>query len=811
MANTTQTQIVREDPAIEAYRLGLLESAKQLADRPVSLPQYQVAGMTGLQNLAAQRAETGVGSFIPFIQAGSGALGAGQTQIQQGAMPALIAATQTMEGAQPVLSQAMNLADLTRALPYQYQQLAQQGLGTAMQTAAGPTQLGVAELQNLARLGATTGGAAGANIQEAVAGLPQQVGMATAGGLSAAQQAAMQTGMASQRLAAGDPRLSFLGAQAGAGVRGVTGQLGQQLGTATAGGLTAAQQGAMQAGLAAGQLAAGDPRLAAIGAQTGAGVRGAVGQLGQQLGAATAGGLTAQQQAAMQAQQAIQGARGITGQAAGQAALAGIMGTEAARQAVSGLGGTGAQFQPGQISEFMSPYEDAAVQQALSDIRRQGQIAQQGIGAQAVGQGAFGGSRQAVAEQELGRNVLEQQARTAAQMRAQGFESAAQRAQQAFESSLGRQQQAAQLTGALGQAGAGTALQAAQLGGQLGLSAEQLAAQTGLQAGQLGLSAQQQAASNAAQLAQSGLSAEQIAAQTGLSVEQARAAAAGQRGQLGLQAAQLGMSAQQQAASNAAQLAQTGLSAEQIAAQTGLSVEQARAAAAGQMGQFGLQTGQLGLSAQQQAASNALAQAQQLAAAQQAAGQMGLAGQAQAGQQFGQAAQLGQGLGSLGLQQAQQMGQLGLQYGQLGQQDVATLGQLAQQQAALGQGLGGLATSAGQLGAQLGTLGLQQASLGELQTKLGQADIDTLMGVGGMQYQQSQAALEAERQSQLQKAYEPYQRVSFLSDIYAKTPSAQQTLSVGTSPAVSPFQQIAGLGIAGLSAAGGAAKAGLFG
>ena len=72
----------------------------------------------------------------------------------------------------------------------------------------------------------------------------------------------------------------------------------------------------------------------------------------------------------------------------------------------------------------MNQYEDAAVQQALRDIQRAGDIQQQGVAAQAVGAGAFGGSRQAVAEQELQRNILEQQGRTAAGMRQQGFESA---------------------------------------------------------------------------------------------------------------------------------------------------------------------------------------------------------------------------------------------------------------------------------------------------------------------------------------------------------------------------------------------------
>jgi len=50
-----------------------------------------------------------------------------------------------------------------------------------------------------------------------------------------------------------------------------------------------------------------------------------------------------------------------------------------------------------------------------------------------------------------------------------------------------------------------------------------------------------------------------------------------------------------------------------------------------------------------------------------------------------------------------------------------------------------------------------------------------------------------------------------LSDIYKGAPTSQQTIAASTAPSVSPAQSILGLGIAGLSAAGGAAKAGLFG
>jgi hypothetical protein len=167
---------------------------------------------------------------------------------------------------------------------------------------------------------------------------------------------------------------------------------------------------------------------------------------------------------------AAERARASTAEAQRQLQEASAFGLESARAGIAGLA-------PGAAMGFMSPFEEAAVQQALADIGRQGQLAQQQVRGQAVQAGAFGGSRQAVAEQELQRNILEQQARTAAQLRAAGFESAANRAMQG-----------AQLTGQLGQIGAGAAAGAAEAGGRLGLSAEQLAQQSALQGGQLGMS-----------------------------------------------------------------------------------------------------------------------------------------------------------------------------------------------------------------------------------------------------------------------------------------------------------------------------------
>lgn len=254
---------------------------------------------------------------------------------------------------------------------------------------------------------------------------------------------------------------------------------------------------------------------------------------------------------------------------------------EVLESALGGIGGGMQGYNPNTAQSFMNPYETQAVNQAMTDIQRAGDVQQAQLNAQAVGAGAFGGSRQGIQQAELDRNVLEQQGRTAAQMRQAGYESAAGRAQQAFE------------------------------------------------------------------------------------------------------------------------------------------------------------------------------------------------------QQQGRALQGGQAIGQLG------------------------------------QGIAGLGTSFGQLnlaaGEGLSQLGLRQASLGQTGSSLASAEQGFLFDLGKQQQAQQQAELEAKRQTELTQAYEPYQRVSFLSDIYKGAPSTQQTIAAATSPSVSPAQTILGLGIGGLSAYGGAKQAGLFG
>ena len=470
-------QIVREAPDIEAYKIGLLQSAKALADRGVNLPTQQVAGMSGLQNQAINMATQGIGAYRPYVTEAGYTLGDAQTAL--GGVAA---------GASP------------------YQQ----------------------ESANFFRSGA--------------AALP-----------------------------------------------GVT---------------NAANQGYQQAG-----------------------------QIGRDSAFAGMAALPGVTNAATQGYQ-----------------QAGQMGMNAAFAGMAGLNPMAAQA-------YYNPYETLAVQQAMSDIGRQGDIQQQSLAAKAVGAGAFGGSRQGIESQELNRNVLDQQSRIAAQMRQTGYDSAASRA-----------------------------LQAAQLTGQLG---------------SMGSQAQQAAAQGMGQI---GMQGAQLTGQLGSMGSQAQQAAAQGMGQIGMQGAQL----------------------------------------TGQLGSMG-------------------SQAQQAAA---------------------------QGMGQIGMQAADLYGQLG-------------------------QGIGTLGTSYGQLGLQqgeaLGQLGLRQASMGELGQKLGQSEQGFLFDIGKQQQAQQQAEIEAARTSQLQQLYEPYQRVSFLSDIYKGAPSSQQSLTGATTPNISPAQSILGLGIAGLSAASGAQRAGLFG
>jgi hypothetical protein len=114
------------------------------------------------------------------------------------------------------------------------------------------------------------------------------------------------------------------------------------------------------------------------------------------------------------------------------------------------------------------------------------------------------------------------------------------------------------------------------------------------------------------------------------------------------------------------------------------------------------------------------------------------------------------------------------------------------------------ATQGGQLqgtsAAGIASLGTATAALGQQQSGLQQGDVSFLYNLGEKQQGMQQKELDASRQTQIQQMYEPYQRVSFLSDIYKGAPSSQQTISQTSAPSASIASQVAGLGTAGLAA-----------
>ena len=127
----------------------------------------------------------------------------------------------------------------------------------------------------------------------------------------------------------------------------------------------------------------------------------------------------------------------------------------------------------------------------------------------------------------------------------------------------------------------------------------------------------------------------------------------------------------------------------------------------------------------------------------------------------------------------------------------ARLGQvgLAQQ-----RGFGQALTAAQQQQAQQAQIGSQLAQIGAGQQQMAQADLNQLLQAGGLQRQLAQTTLDAARQSQLQQAFEPFQRAEFLSNIYAAGPKSQSTVTAATSPQTSPLAQSIGTGIGAFQA-----------
>ena len=99
---------------------------------------------------------------------------------------------------------------------------------------------------------------------------------------------------------------------------------------------------------------------------------------------------------------------------------------------------------------------------------------------------------------------------------------------------------------------------------------------------------------------------------------------------------------------------------------------------------------------------------------------------------------------------------------------------------------------------QIGIQGAQQlGAFGQMQQGMAQQDINQLMAAGGLQRQLGQQALEATRQTELQRAYEPYQRAEFVKNIYAAGTTSTSAITQTTAPGTgtNPLAQAAGAGL----------------
>ena len=125
-------------------------------------------------------------------------------------------------------------------------------------------------------------------------------------------------------------------------------------------------------------------------------------------------------------------------------------------------------------------------------------------------------------------------------------------------------------------------------------------------------------------------------------------------------------------------------------------------------------------------------------------------------------------------------------------------------QANIGQSLATGFQSAAGLAAQ--QQGLQQqagqllGALGGQQQAMQQADIASLLQAGGVQRALGQQALDASRQTELARSYEPYQRLEFLKGIMTNLPTSQSAVTATTAPGTNPLAQAAGTGIGAYAA-----------
>jgi hypothetical protein len=286
---TYSTQYVREAPEIEAYKLGLINEARELYNQPMDLPAVEAAALSGTELQGIDFAKQGVGAFEPYIQAASQGVTQGMDLTQRGALAAgAIDTAAQYQAAQDILARAVPVLGQgiggilgsaqgyspTQAEafmnPYQ-QEVTRNALGEMRRQANIAQQGQAAQAIGAGAFGGTREGVQRAETERGIQDLMQQRIMQDyANNYAQAQQAAMQ-GFESQqqRQLAGGQALGQAGMQFA--------NLGQGIG-----GLTAQQAGVdINKASALGSLGG---QMGSLGTQYGA-----LGQATQQLGAADTG------------------------------------------------------------------------------------------------------------------------------------------------------------------------------------------------------------------------------------------------------------------------------------------------------------------------------------------------------------------------------------------------------------------------------------------------------------------------------------------------------------------------------------------
>ncbi len=181
---SSQTQFVREAPGIEERKIELMDIARQVAQEPINLPDYQVAGLGALEQQGIQQAGlTGVGA--PTVQQGIG-------QVTGAAAP--IGASQISQYLNPYQSYVTD--EIGRQSQMMQNQLAAKAIGSG---AFGGGREGVqqAELQGRTLEAMGRAQQQGFNTALGAAQRQQQVGLA-------AGQQLGQLGLGQQQMAQGD-------------------------------------------------------------------------------------------------------------------------------------------------------------------------------------------------------------------------------------------------------------------------------------------------------------------------------------------------------------------------------------------------------------------------------------------------------------------------------------------------------------------------------------------------------------------------------------------------------------------------------